>query len=595
MATCRRWELPLPDTLRGLHRLDVYCKVPVLWEDTDIPKNADQISMVSPPTISRDLGKLVMIQGEGEPQTKLELSRRHCMLPDVTFIIEQTEIHAHKTALSMRSPVFAAQFRWHTTESTARVHDISASTFRAMLHFIYTDQLELKSADGGRVAMALDLLVAADRYDIGSLRLMCENILSESMGVVSVMSTLMEVHGRHSCRAVEALCIEYMASDPAVYAAVKATEDYKELKESCYSSVLEVVEKVAAVNMAHNMCSNAPSSSSSRPQMNAATYYSLEVVEGTHKFKIPGFLFVQRRHGVGKEISSEAFQVGGYSWKIKVYPSSSSEKAQGHISVYAELLTDPGTEGVNVTLGFKLDGHSGQSRHLIKWSEKTFTTKSDRGYAKFVTVEAAKSWHLARDASLTVCCDVAITKKVYTSTTSTSTVGTGAPMPLSNITSHLKQLLVSEHGSDVRFLVENIELRVVIAARLPTLCEMMMMGMKDGDGIPVDGVTVAVFKAVLHFIYTDELPPIQDLTHDGAAQDEVMIAEDMLVEACWFGLGRIKAMCENLLAGLIDLEEDALSTLEPVSDLQCSNLRDYCNQFIASMSNYIIVDSSQIY
>ncbi|KAE8785231.1 Speckle-type POZ protein [Hordeum vulgare] len=391
------------------------------------------------------------------------------------------------------------------------------------------------------------------------------------MCVASVMSTLMEVQGRHSCRAVEASCIEYMASDPAVYAAVKATDDYKELKESCCSFLLEVAEKVAAVNMVHNMCSNAPSSSGSRLQTDASTLTSLEVVEGAHEFKIPCFLFVQRRHGVGKEISSEAFQVGGYSWKIKVYPSSSSEKAQGHISVYAELLTDPGTEGINVTLGFKLDDHSGQSRHLIKWLEKTFITKSDWGYAKFVTIESAKSWHLARDASLTIRCDVAITKnkKVYISTNSTTSVSTGAIMPPSDIASHLKQLLVTEHGSDIR--------------------------MAASYRFTVHGVMVAVFNAVLHFIYTDELPPIQDLARDGAAQDEVMIAEDMLVEAHWFGQDRMKAMCKNLLAGFIHSKEDALRTLEHVSDLQFSDLRDYCNQYIASTKNFVIADSSELY
>lgn len=45
-----------------------------------------------------------------------------------------------------------------------------------------------------------------------------------------------------------------------------------------------------------------------------------------------------------------------------------------------------------------------------------------------------------------------------------------------------------------------------------------------------------VFKAMLHFIYTDELPP------DG------VIAEEMLAAACRFRLERMKRLCENLLA-----------------------------------------------
>uniref|UniRef100_A0A8R7TMP7 BTB domain-containing protein n=1 Tax=Triticum urartu TaxID=4572 RepID=A0A8R7TMP7_TRIUA len=109
---------------------------------------------------------------------------------------------------------------------------------------------------------------------------------------------------------------------------------------------------------------------------------------------------------------------------------------------------------------------------------------------------------------------------------------------------------------------------------------MMVMGNKDDHVMSVHDVTVEVFKAVLHFIYTDELPPIQDLVHDGADQDEVMIAEDMLVEACWFGLDRMKAMYENLLVRFLDSEEDALQTVKLGCDLQCSKLINYYHQFI---------------
>ena len=92
--------------------------------------------------------------------------------------------------------------------------------------------------------MACELLVAADRYDLEKLRLMCENLLSESMDVASVMPTLMAVDGRDSCRHLEASCIEYLASDADVYAAVKETEEYKELEESCHSFLVEVMNKV---------------------------------------------------------------------------------------------------------------------------------------------------------------------------------------------------------------------------------------------------------------------------------------------------------------------------------------------------------------
>ncbi|KAM0857923.1 hypothetical protein ACQ4PT_048162 [Festuca glaucescens] len=70
---------------------------------------------------------------------------------DVTFVVEETEIQAHKLVLAMRSPVFAAEFRWHTNHSANHtrlsIDDMSASTFRAMLRFIYTDELPMKSSN----------------------------------------------------------------------------------------------------------------------------------------------------------------------------------------------------------------------------------------------------------------------------------------------------------------------------------------------------------------------------------------------------------------------------------------------------------------
>ena len=83
---------------------------------------------------------------------------------------------------------------------------MAASTSEAMLHFIYTDKLppalsSSSSSASDRAAAAGDLLVAADRYDLERLRLMCERILAESIiDAATAMTTLMLVHGRDSWR-----------------------------------------------------------------------------------------------------------------------------------------------------------------------------------------------------------------------------------------------------------------------------------------------------------------------------------------------------------------------------------------------------------
>lgn len=76
----------------------------------------------------------------------------------------------------------------------------------------------------------------------------------------------MLVHQRHSCRQLEDRCIDFIASDPDVYAAVKATKEYKELRSSASSCfVNEMMEKIAerAVAMAATSSSSSSSGSSS--------------------------------------------------------------------------------------------------------------------------------------------------------------------------------------------------------------------------------------------------------------------------------------------------------------------------------------------
>jgi len=64
---------------------------------------------------------------------------------DVTLVVERSCLFdAHRLVLAMRSPVFRAKFSWDSRDSSLewfRVHDVSAPVFRAMLHFIYTDEL----------------------------------------------------------------------------------------------------------------------------------------------------------------------------------------------------------------------------------------------------------------------------------------------------------------------------------------------------------------------------------------------------------------------------------------------------------------------
>jgi speckle-type POZ protein len=232
MATCRSWTLSLPDAFQGQEAsyvkddgLMIQCTMDVLVDQDLTPTAREKIvSVVPPPTISQDLHKLLLLEeSETEPET-----RSRCLIPDVTFVVEETKIQAHKLVLAMRSPVLAAQLYREKKEgimdTCLKVEDMSPSTFRAMLRFIYTDELPIKpsnkiaftsrackdkSAARRRAAMARDLLVAAERYGLKKLRLMCQKILFENSDAMQILTI---DRGRSGCEQFQTSCIDYTAT-----------------------------------------------------------------------------------------------------------------------------------------------------------------------------------------------------------------------------------------------------------------------------------------------------------------------------------------------------------------------------------------------
>jgi speckle-type POZ protein len=169
-----------------------------------------------------------------------------------------------------------------------------------------------------------------------------------------------------------------------------------------------------------------------------------------------------------------------------------------------------------------------------------------------------------------------------------TTAGAGAPIivPSASIITHLEKLLVNKEWSDVTFLVEETQIyahRLVIAARSAVLHEAVVSCKDNHDAVQINDMKAPIFKAILHFIYTDELPPMDDLLVV-AAGDFVMVAGDMLMASCRFRLERMTTMCENLLAEFVT-KGNVLSILKRARCYNCPKLEDYCTEFISLPRN----------
>ncbi|XP_065223987.1 speckle-type POZ protein-like [Planococcus citri] len=98
-------------------------------------------------------------------------------LIDVTFSLNGENFGAHKIILAARSPVFAAMFKHDMQENRLNkvdIPDMKPEVFKAFLQYLYTD----KTPHPG---MVRELLVAAGKYDVSGLRLLCEEMLLKDL------------------------------------------------------------------------------------------------------------------------------------------------------------------------------------------------------------------------------------------------------------------------------------------------------------------------------------------------------------------------------------------------------------------------------
>ncbi|CAL5093491.1 unnamed protein product [Urochloa decumbens] len=186
------------DEVQGSGTLIVECTISVLRE----PEEANICLPDSSGNLHRHLGEL--LQSE--------------VGADVTFAVSGESLAAHKNILAARSPVFKAEFFGDMQERTTQ-------------HMVPELHCQQEVDEGEEAVMAQHLLVAADRYGLDGLKVMCEKRLTLGIGISMVASTL-ALAEQHNCPRLKAKCIEFIAGSPENLDAVVATEGYRNLEVS---------------------------------------------------------------------------------------------------------------------------------------------------------------------------------------------------------------------------------------------------------------------------------------------------------------------------------------------------------------------------
>ena len=130
------------------------------------------------------------------------------------------------------------------------------AVFRALLHFIYTDSMpSMEGFDAvDRKEMVKHLLVAADRYGVERLKLMCEGILCKSLDAKDAETTLALADTNH-CHGLRKACVAFLALSNKVGSAVASQEVYLQLNDNDRPRPATFLSGTTFKNMRKWMCS----------------------------------------------------------------------------------------------------------------------------------------------------------------------------------------------------------------------------------------------------------------------------------------------------------------------------------------------------
>ncbi|KAL6843279.1 hypothetical protein ACP4OV_026992 [Aristida adscensionis] len=331
------------------------------------------------------------------------------------------------------------------------------------------------------------------------------------------------------------------------------------------------------------------------PIATTASSCTPETVRGRHLFEIGGYS-LHKGLGAGKFIQSATFSVGGYDWCVRYCPDGDSGVDNvDYVSVFLALLTKNAEVKLLYDLKLLNQVTGFSSTILSVHKPEVFISTSSlcsRGYKKFMKRSTLEASPYLRDDRLVIECDVTV---IVGKPVSQSKAVCEIQVPPSTLAADLGKLLEEEKRADVAFKVQGEVFQAhkfVLAMRSPVFEAQLYgpMGDKRRRSITVDDMQPAVFKALLHFIYTDSLPVMDEL---GMEEKQEMV-KHLLVAADMYAMERMKLICESILCKRLNVENVA-ATLSLADQHHCTNLKDACIRFISSSNRTDDVVASQGY
>ncbi|CAM0902582.1 unnamed protein product [Alopecurus aequalis] len=296
-----------------------------------------------------------------------------------------------------------------------------------------------------------------------------------------------------------------------------------------------------------------------------------ERITGTFNFEVANYTQIKGMP-VGEFVSSRDFRVGGYDWRINFYPMGIDKHCGGSTSAFLQYVSQGKDVRAKFTLSVLARGVQtpiATYEALEQQVEHVFSPeRNDWGYHDFVARSKLKSLSSNGDGAFTIHCVLAVIKE----------------SPPLQLLDHLDRMLQDGACADITFGVGGQEFRAhwsVLVARSPGFREQFFGNpsnmYRDVQHIEVVDMDVTTFQMMLHYIYTDSMPPCSN--DQDEHNDDVL--QHLLVAANRYGMERLKMMCEEELCKRMDVE-NVKARYSVAKEHCCKRLKDACLQFMSS-------------
>jgi speckle-type POZ protein len=130
-------------------------------------------------------------------------------------------------------------------QNSIRLNDVDARVFEVLLYYMYNDCLPefMKETTEDAIDMTQHLLVAADRYAMERLKLICQNKLSKALEAKSLGFTLNLAEEFH-CQQLKNYCLNYIARGTKRIRSTIKTNKFRRLKQDHQGVAYDILDKV---------------------------------------------------------------------------------------------------------------------------------------------------------------------------------------------------------------------------------------------------------------------------------------------------------------------------------------------------------------